>query len=153
MLRDIVANKHYKFAKEASSWQEAVRMSCEPLLADGTIEETYVKAIIDCITEYGPYIIIVPNVAMPHSQLSAEGVNKTSISFMRLEKPVSFDENDSEKDASLFFTIASCNPDEHMGNIMKLTEILSNEELLLELAKAETPEDLIRLQEKYLDNK
>ena len=151
MLREFVEKKHYKFAKEAPSWQEAVRMSCESILAHGTIEEVYVNSIIDCITEYGPYIIIVPNVAMPHSQLSAEGVNETAIAFMRLEKPVSFDENDPEKDASLFFTIASCNPDQHMENIMKLTEIFSNEELLAELAKAETPEDLIRLQEKYLD--
>ncbi len=151
MLREFVEKKHYKFAKEAPSWQEAVRMSCESILADGTIEEVYVNSIIDCITEYGPYIIIVPNVAMPHSQLSAEGVNETAIAFMRLEKTVSFDENDPEKDASLFFTIASCNPDQHMENIMKLTEIFSNEELLAELAKAETPEDLIRLQEKYLD--
>ena len=151
MLREFVEKKHYKFAKEAPPWQEAVRVSWESILADGTIEEVYVNSIIDCITEYGPYIIIVPNVAMPHSQLSAEGVNETAIAFMRLEKPVSFDENDPEKDASLFFTIASCNPDQHMENIMKLTEIFSNEELLAELAKAETPEDLIRLQEKYLD--
>ena len=133
MLREFVEKKHYLFAKEAKDWEDAIIMSCKSLEADG------------------PYIVIMPNIAMPHSQEGAVGVNKTAIGFMKLEKPVSFDPNDPEKDAQLFFTLASCNPDQHLNNMMRLSEMLMNEELVAELLKAEGPEDLLKLQEKYLD--
>lgn len=151
MLREFVEKGHYKFETKANSWQEAIRLSCEPLLKDKTIEEEYVDCIIQNVEEYGPYIVIIPNVAMPHSQISAKGVNDTAITFMKLDEAVSFDENDREKDARLFFTVASCNPEQHMENIVKLADIFQNEELIKELLEINDEKDLIRLQEKYLD--
>lgn len=150
MLKEFVETKHFKFAEEAKDWKEAIRMSCEPLEADGTVEANYKEDIIKCVEKYGPYIVITPNVAMPHSQEGAEGVNKTAISFMRLEKPVSFEPGNSEKDAQLFFTLAACNPDQHLDNMSRLSEMLMNEDLIEALAKASTPEDLLELQEKFL---
>lgn len=151
MLREFVEKKHYKFAKEAGNWEEAVRMSCQSLEADNTVEANYKEDIIACIKKYGPYIIIMPDVAMPHSQEGATGVHKTAIAFMKLEKPVSFEPGDPEKDARLFFTLASCDSQQHLDNMSRLSEILSNEEVVAELLKAEGPEDLLRIQEKYLD--
>lgn len=150
MLKEFVEKKHYKFAESAKDWKDAIRMSCESLEADGTVEANYKEDIIKCVEKYGPYIVIMPDVAMPHSQENAIGVNKTAIGFMKLEKPVSFDPEDPEKDATLFFTLASCNPDQHLENMARLAEMMSNEELMEELKKAKGPEDLLALQEKYL---
>ncbi|MDO4633432.1 MAG: PTS sugar transporter subunit IIA [Eubacteriales bacterium] len=149
MLKTFVEQNHYKFAKSAADWKEAVRMSCETLEADGTIEANYKEDIIACLEKYGPYIVIAPMVAMPHSQEGATGVNKTAIGFMKLEEPVSFDPEDPEKDAVLFFTLASCNPDQHLENMAKLAEMIMNEDLLEDLKKAQGPEDLLALHEKY----
>ena len=78
--------------------------------------------------------------------------NCASVSgIMGLEKPVSFDENDPEKDAQLFFTLASCNPEQHLNNMMKLSEMLMNEEVVKALKEAKTPEDLLEIQKTYLD--
>lgn len=151
MLRTFVEQKHCKFAEEAKDWKDAIRMSCESLEADGSVGANYKEDIIACVEKYGPYIVIMPNVAMPHSQEWAAGVNKTAIGFMKLEKPVSFDENDPEKDAQLFFTLASCNPDQHLQNMMKLSEMLMDEDVVTALAEAKTPEDLLKIQEQYLD--
>lgn len=150
MLKEFVEKKHCKFAKSAKDWKDAIRMSCEVLEADGTVEENYKEDIIKCVEKYGPYIVIMPGLAMPHSQECATGVHKTEIAFMKLEEPVSFDPDDPEKDAVLFFTLASCNPDQHLDNMSRLAEMLSNEALIEELKKAEGPEDLIALEEKYL---
>ena len=125
--------------------------SCQPLLEDGSIEKEYVESVIACVKKYGPYIVFAPKIAMPHSQEGATGVNKTAIAFMKLEKPVSFEEGDPEKDAQLFFTLASCNPDQHLNNMMKLSEMLMNEDVVKALADAKTPEDLLKIQETYLD--
>lgn len=152
MLRDFVESRHYKFAAEASDWKEAIRMSCESLVADGTVEENYKDQIIANIEKYGPYIVIMPDVAMPHCQEGAKGVHKTTIGFMKLERPVSFKEGDPEKEARLFFTLASCNTDQHLENMTKLSEVLMNEDVIRELLRAKGPDDLLRIQEEYLDN-
>ncbi len=150
MLKEFVESKHYKFAESAADWQDAIRMSCESLEADGTVEANYKEDIIKCVEKYGPYIVIIPGVAMPHSQENAVGVHKTAIGFMKLEQPVSFDPEDPEKEASLFFTLASCNPEQHLNNMSRLAEMLSNEDLIEDLKQTKGPEDLLRLQEKYL---
>lgn len=151
MLKEFVKSNHYKFAKEASDWEEAVRMSCECLEADGTVEANYKDDIIACVKKYGPYIVIMPNVAMPHCQECAKGVHKTAIAFMKLKKPVSFEPGNPEMDARLFFTLASCNPDQHLENMTKLSELLMNEKAVAALLEAETPEDLIEIQETCLE--
>ncbi len=150
MLKEFVESKHYKFAESAADWQDAIRMSCESLEADGTVEANYKEDIIKCVEKYGPYIVIIPGVAMPHSQENAVGVHKTAIGFMKLEQPVSFDPEDPEKEASLFFTLASCNPEQHLNNMSRLAEMLSNEDLIEDLKQTKGPEDLLKLQEKYL---
>jgi len=151
MLREFVEKKHYKFAKGVSDWREAIRMSCEVLEADGTVAANYKEDIIACVEKYGPYIVIMPDVAIPHSQEGATGVNDTAIGFMKLEQPVSFDEEDPEKDARLFFTLAACNPDQHLENMTKLSELLMNEDVVAALLEASSPEELLKIQETYLD--
>ncbi|MDO5411071.1 MAG: PTS sugar transporter subunit IIA [Lachnospiraceae bacterium] len=153
MLREFVEKKHYKFAEAASDWREAIRMSCESIEADGTVETNYKEEIVRCVETYGPYIVLIPNVAMPHSSEGAVGVNKTAIAFMHLEKPVAFekDEEGEIKEAQLFFTVASCDPQQHIDNIQKLAELFNNDEVIEALADAHTPEDLIAIQEKFLD--
>lgn len=151
MLKEFVESKHYKFAQRAENWEDAVRMSCESLEADNTVEGNYKEDIIACIKKYGPYIIVLPNIAMPHSQEGAKGVHKTAIAFMKLEEPVSFDVEDPEKDAQLFFTLASCDSDQHLVNMGRLCDMLDTEGVIHELEKAQGPEDLLQIQKKYLD--
>ena len=56
-----------------------------------------------------------------------------------------------KRQAQLFFTLAACNNEQHLQNMSRLSEMLMNEELVEELADVETEEDLLKLQEKYLD--
>lgn len=95
--------------------------------------------------ELGPYIVIVPGLAIPHSIKGSPGVQKTSIAFAKFETPVRFDENDLDKDAALFFTLAAVDEEEHLKNMRQLFLILSDEELLEKLAQANTAEELLEL--------
>ena len=151
MLKQFVENKHCKFAKSATDWKDAIRMSCEVLEADGTVEENYKEDIIACVEKYGPYIVIMPNVALPHSQEGAKGVHKTAISFLKLEEPVSFEEGNEDMNAQLFFTLASCNSEQHLANMSKLSELLSNEDVIKELETAKNEEDLLEIYKKYFN--
>lgn len=145
VLQTIVEKKHYAFVDRLDSWQQGVELSARSLVADGSVDADYYKQIVDCIEKYGPYVVFDHYVAMPHSQENAQGVHKTGIGFMRVKEAVSFgkDEDGEEKLAKLFFTLAACNPDEHLNNIQQLAALFCNEELLDALMEANTPEDIL----------
>ncbi len=151
VLQTIVEKKHYRFEDSVPSWQEAVRLSAQSLVDDGSVEPDYYRQIVSCIEKYGPYVVFEHYVAMPHSQENASGVHKTGIGFMCVKEPVSFgtDEDGEEKVAKLFFTIAACNPDEHLNNIQQLMDIFCNEALLDALMEAQTPEDILTAESEH----
>lgn len=149
LLSEIYQNGLVSFEEGFDKWQDAICASCKTLEAKGYTDKQYAQAIIKCIEEFGPYIVIAPMIAMPHSTLGAQGVYKTGISFMVVKKPVSFDVNDKEKDARLFFTLAANSHEEHLNNMMQLSEMLMNEELVKELLELRDENDLKILIEKY----
>lgn len=127
--------------KETTDWREAIAESCQLLLDKKIIDQTYVDEIIRCVEEHGPYIVIVPEVAMPHSSEESEGVFGTAISFTKMKHSVSFESADEEKSAVLFFTLAAKNPEEHMENIQNLSELLMTEGLIERLAETQSIEE------------
>lgn len=149
MFNEIIEKGLYDFCDGFDSWEEAIKKSCEKLIEKNIVDDRYPQQIIDTVEKYGPYIVLVPGVAMPHCQENAEGVNDTAIAFMKVDKAVVFDEDDRDKDANLFFTVASVDPDKHLENIGKLSEILCDEEVISALEEVENLEDLKAVQEKY----
>lgn len=151
ILQKIVQRGHYKFVDSVESWQEAVKLSTETLVATGYTSDDYYQQIVDCIEEYGPYVVFDHYVAMPHSQKDAKGAYKTAVGFMRVKEVVDFgeDEDGEKKEAKLFFTLAAVNPEEHMDNIQQLMGVFTNEELLDALIAAETPEDILKAEQDF----
>lgn len=149
ILSEIIELNHIKFIDSCDSWENAIRESCQPIEEDGSVEKVYGEKIIECVNEYGPYIVIAPKIALPHHQEKAEGVNKTAISFMKVKKPVEFDKDDRELDANLFFTIASKDHNEHIDNLTALSEILVNDDIVEDLLKVDNKADLVEVAKKY----
>ncbi|EMF0076996.1 PTS sugar transporter subunit IIA [Enterococcus hirae] len=133
--------------KEITDWKEAVAESCQLLLDKKLIDQSYVDEIIQCVEEHGPYIVIVPKVAMPHSSADSEGAYGTAISFTKMKRPIQFDQE--EKSASLFFTLAAKNVDQHMENIQKLSELLMIDGLIDRLADTDSIEDYRVVMQEY----
>ncbi|NCB33914.1 MAG: PTS sugar transporter subunit IIA [Erysipelotrichia bacterium] len=149
LLNQFVEQKVTCYHQEFKTWQDAVKASGQPLVDQKYIDEQYIQAVIACVEKYGPYIVIAPNIAMPHSTEGAAGVYKTAIGFMKVEAPVVFDSNDHEKDARLFFMLAAANHEEHLKNMMELSEMLMNDELVEDLLKVKNDDDLLTVAKKY----
>ena len=148
LLKDFVDRKHCNFIENAEDWQAAMRKACEPLIADGTVDGSYPETIIQNVKENGPYIIIVPGVALPHSMMSAKGVNKTAVSFMKCEQPVYFCD-EADKYATIFLTVAAVNTDAHLKNMKQIFKMLTDDELLDDLMQVHNADDLLALDDKY----
>lgn len=149
MLKEIVANNRCTFQEKFDHWEDAIRSSYEPLLKEKIVEDVYVNAVIDCVNKYGPYIVIVPGIAMPHSTEGAAGCNGTAVSFMKVEESVDFDPEDPDKKAQLFFSLAAVDHEKHIENIQQLMDTLMNEEIVDALSKVKNFEDLKNVAETY----
>lgn len=152
MFKEIIEKGYYRFEDSFDNWEDAITASYQPLLSDGTVEPSYIEAVIACIKKYGPYIVIVPDIAMPHSTEGAVGCHGTAITYMKVKKAVDFDENDPDKKARLFFSLAAVDHEEHLENIQQLMETLSNEEYVNELLQADTIDELRCVVEKFENN-
>lgn len=145
MFKEFVESKHYSFHEGFDDWRDAVRAACAPLLADGTIEKEYPEIIIEKVEELGPYIVIAPDICIPHAE-RGRGVNGTAMCFMKTEKPVSFDPDDPDKDARIFVVLAATDNEVHLNNLMALSETLSDEDIVAKVLAAKTPEDLLKIE-------
>lgn len=149
LLKELIDLNRVSFHQGFSTWQEAIQASCETLLADQSIDETYVDSIIECVNKYGPYIVLAPDIALPHAQENAGGVLENAIAFMKTEQPVHFEPGNPERDARLFFVLASRDHNVHVENMQKLALILLNQEFVKDLLHVTSMEELLQLDEKY----
>lgn len=140
MLETLIANKRYSFYDKFDRWEEAIKASCEPLVKEGIADKEYADYIINNVNEHGPYIVIAPEIAIPHAQ-EGQGVHETAIAFMRVKEPVDFGA-EAEFDARLFFVLASVNNDEHLANLSELVTLLSDDEIIQKFIDASSEEDL-----------
>jgi PTS system ascorbate-specific IIA component len=151
LLREIIDRKLCNFNATAASWQESIRASCKLLEEAGIVGEKYADEIVKCIDENGPYIVLIPGIAMPHSMENSPNAFGTAIAFTKLTRPVSFDDADPEKYASVFFTLAATDNELHLKNMRKLFKMLTNEQLVADLQKVSSEADLLSLDTKYQD--
>ena len=73
MLTDLLTKEKIRFTNKELSWQEAIELAAQPLLDKHEIEERYIKAIIDKVEAFGPYIDLGLGIALPHAR-PEEGV-------------------------------------------------------------------------------
>lgn len=135
--------------RQPKDWEEAIRFSGEIMKEKNLVSDLYINDVIKDVHEYGPYIVIVPNVAMPHSSAKNEGVLGTGIGFTIMPETVSFEEGNPEKDAKLFFMLAAKDAEAHMKNIGDLSEMLMEDDMISDLMTIKTMEDYVAVMEKH----
>lgn len=130
------------FTQKFDDWKEAIRCSAESLLKDGCIKQEYVDSMIEGVEKLGPYMILTDGLIMPHSR-PENGALKASMAFMKVEEGVEFP--GAEAPVTLFFTLSAVDSDSHLEAMMKLAEVIDDEEKFKALKKASTKEEVISI--------
>ncbi|MFH5811673.1 PTS sugar transporter subunit IIA [Companilactobacillus sp. FL22-1] len=128
--------------KEPNDWQDALKIASKKLVEHNYIKEGYIDEIIQNVKDNGPYIVIVPGVAMPHANAKSDNVLGTAIGFTKFNKSVYFG---PESNAKLFFTLAAKDPKEHLNNIGELSDMLMTDGLIDKLMDIQTVDDLKKI--------
>lgn len=140
MLSDYLKGNIH-FLDEVSSWEESIKVAADPLLKKGFISPKYIQDMIDNVNINGPYIVIVPGIAMPHAK-NEGGVIKTGISFLKLKKAVLFPE---DKEVNILIVLAAEDSTGHLELIADLSSLLIDEEIMIKFRNSGNEAEIINL--------
>ncbi|WP_186314575.1 PTS sugar transporter subunit IIA [Corynebacterium glyciniphilum] len=118
--------------RRADNWREALEHVGKLYEQQGIADSSYTEAMISAVEELGPYMVLVPGVAMPHAK-SAQGVKRPGQVVVTLDTPVKFGHAKNDPVDILVSFAADADGKSgagHMEMIRSLTGVLSDAELL-----------------------
>ncbi|MBS4210478.1 BglG family transcription antiterminator [Bacillus sp. FJAT-50079] len=118
-LADLLDSEKMITAKQVTIWEEAIKQAALPLLNEGYINNCYVQKMIDNVLKLGPYIVISEQFALPHAS-PTDGVKKTGMSMLLLEKPVDL----MGEPVRIFVVLASWDNEQHLKALGQLTKLV-----------------------------
>lgn len=115
--------------ESAITWQDAITLAAQPLLANQSIKEEYIEAMIENVIENGTYIIVADNIALPHAR-SERGALKTAVAVTKLEKAVMFPE---DKSVSILICLSAQDAAQHSDALAMLSDFFIDDDLIEEV--------------------
>ena len=142
-LKELLPKERIAVSVAADDWESAVRASGRLLVDTGVAEERYIDAMVNTTKELGPYIVIAPGVAIPHSR-PEEGVISTCLAFVKLDPPVNFG-NEANDPVRILFALGAADHSEHVEALKEIAEILTDQDRFKKLLAAETVDDVTEI--------
>ncbi|QZN95745.1 PTS ascorbate transporter subunit IIA [Symbiopectobacterium purcellii] len=144
-LRDsLLENRSIRLQAEAATWQEAVKIGVDLLVAADVVEPRYYQAILDGVERFGTYFVIAPGLAMPHGR-PEEGVKKTGFALVTLKTPLPFNHEDNDP-VDLLITLAAEDATAHQEvGIMQIVNLFEDEANFDRLRACRTEQDVLDL--------
>lgn len=143
-LSDFITPDKITLKKNAVSWEQAIQIAAQPLIDGGQIEPAYVEAMTNYYDK-DPYIVIGPNIAIPHAA-PEDGVNEVSMSLLRLEEGVNFTAGYS---INLVIIIAAVDKQKHLKALMQLLKLAGSEKDRHALIQATSVEEIYTIIKRF----
>ena len=130
MLKDFLKD-NVDIVDKIDSWELATKKAAEPLLKKQIITIEYIQAMINNVYKNGPYMIIMPHIALAHAR-PEEGVMDNGISFLKLNEAVMFPE---ENEVDIIVVLAAKENDGHLELMAELADLLVDDDKTLAIRK------------------
>jgi PTS system ascorbate-specific IIA component len=141
-LPSILEKNHVRIHVSATDWEDAIRQAGTVLLEAGSIQSSYIDRMIQSVHELGPYIVILPGLALAHAA-PCDAVKKTDISLITLASPVNF--GSPNDPVSVVLCLACTDSSSHIERLSQIANTLMEEDKIKQLCAAESEEDLVRI--------
>jgi Phosphotransferase system mannitol/fructose-specific IIA domain (Ntr-type) len=147
MLSTLITKERIQLIDHISDWESSIDLLCRPLTEDGSIESVYIDSIKTTTKEIGPYYVLAPQIAMPHSR-PENGVNKNALALLIVRNGVEFnsEENDPVK---LLLLLAAKDSTQHLELIQAISTFFCNEDDVSKVIHAKSIDDIIETIKKY----
>ena len=140
-LTDFLTEDRVLFLDKEDSWEEAIQKVSEPLLKRESMEEFYVKCIIERLKEAGPYMFVTPDLILAHAR-PENGVRHLDFSIGIAPDGIEFQ---GGKKARVVFCLVVEDQYKHMGILRDIRKGLAKAEQVDELMQCRTPEEICTL--------
>ncbi|MBP1040956.1 PTS sugar transporter subunit IIA [Vagococcus sp. BWB3-3] len=123
-----------------STPKEAIRYAGNLLVATNSATESYVEEMIRGFDELGAYIVLAPNIAIPHARPEF-GVNEQCMAFVRVKEPITFGHPQND-DVFLIIPIGGVDKQFHIEMLRELSTILMDQDKVARLKTSESKEEI-----------
>lgn len=147
MLEKDIRNK-VNIIDNIENWEKAIKLAAKPLLLNNSITENYVRAMVNNVKKFGAYIVINDTIALAHSR-PEDGVMRNCLSLLKINEGVVFDENLGDK-VYLVFVLGAINNRSHIDILLKLMEIIDNQDMIKRLIEATSINTLVEILEEVI---
>lgn len=132
-MRNMLDRDHIRIRVKAADWEEAIRRAGSILAEMGSIQPSYIESMIQSVRDLGPYIVILPGLALAHAA-PGDAVKKSDISLITLDTPVNF--GSPNDPVSVVLCLACTDSSSHLEHLSRIAEILMEEHRIEEIAAA-----------------
>lgn len=139
-LKKVLSKDAIEIGCEASDKNDAIRKAGKLLLKSGCVEESYIEAMVQVCEELGPYIVLIPGLAMPHAR-AENGAKRLGISILKLKNPIEFGHPENDP-VSLVIALSAPDNNSHLELLSLLSEIFLNENSMNELLSSNSADEL-----------
>jgi PTS system ascorbate-specific IIA component len=147
LLSELLKEEYIQLDMFVENFDEAIKVSAQPLLIDDAIEKEYISSIVSIYHEIGPYIVITKQIALPHAPIE-KGAKKLALGFTRLSRPV-ISGHESNDPVKFLFPLSSPDHESHIALLSELAELLDNKAFLELLGTMTTKKELIAFLKKF----
>jgi PTS system ascorbate-specific IIA component len=121
-IRALLSPERVALDVEVSDWREAVRAAGRLMVETGAVEPRYVEAMVSSCERFGPYIVVAPGIALPHSSPD-DGVVSDSLAVIVLSHPIDFG-NEENDPVHIVLALSAANKQGHLDQLRTLASSL-----------------------------
>ncbi|MBM7585747.1 transcriptional antiterminator/mannitol/fructose-specific phosphotransferase system IIA component (Ntr-type) [Bacillus pakistanensis] len=147
VLNELLTEEMVNVHSGITDWKAAIALAAEPLIQNNHISPSYIDAMISNIETLGPYVIVGPEIAIPHSR-PENGVHHVGMSLLKLDQPVHVLDS-PEHPVKIFICLAATDNSTHLKALSQLTKLLSKPETLTRLKAAQSKDEIMNLINEY----
>ncbi|MQA96585.1 MAG: PTS sugar transporter subunit IIA [Streptosporangiales bacterium] len=146
-LLDLLPESAIGIGMPADDWRGAIGAAGSLLVDSGATTGDYTGEMIETVEKLGPYIVIIPGLALAHARPSPS-VLHTGLSWAALATPVDFG-NAQNDPVRLVVGLAAVDHTEHSGGLAQLARMLSDTDRMDALMTASSPAEVRRIISEY----
>lgn len=150
-LPEVITRETIDIDQVADSWEEVVDITGSLLLNAGAIWPSYIEAIKDIITLYGPYMVVAPGAALLHAGPEM-GAKRLAVSMVVLKEPVAFG-HDTLDPVNIAIAFSSVDHYSHVQTVFDIMRFIEKEENRSGLLKAASKDEILDVFKSRHDNR
>lgn len=143
-LINFLTPNHILCIHQIVDWEQAIRISCQPLIDEDSITEKYVQSIINDQKEKGLHMFLADDLVLAHSAIE-NGVKQLDVSLATFKKPIYFPNG---KAARIIIVLCAEDKTKHFGILNDVLEIFSKKKSIEQIVNLDSPEAIHR----YIEN-